>query len=124
MELTDETPEKEKHIIHKLDICVKKLQLNSKDSLKVTQAFLDGLRTSKYRNVELNYDSDATVVYWPLESDNYTKQDKFVITDKNKELNMKPKRRIIRAHPSRGGFVVSIHSVCKRRDRTYVGCKV
>ena len=113
MELTDETPEKEKHIIHKLDICVKKLQLNSKDSIKVTQAFLDGLQTSKYRNVEPNYD---IVLYWPLESDKYTKQEKLVITDKNKELDMKPKRRIIRAHPSRGGFVVSIHGVCKRRN--------
>ena len=77
-----------------------------------------------YHFVTENYDSDATVVYWPLESDNYTKQDKFVITDKNKELDMKPKRRIIRAHPSRGGFVVSIHGVCKRRNQTYVGCKV
>ena len=80
-ELTDETPEKEKHIIHKLDICVKKLQVNSRDSIKVTQAFLDRLPTSKYRNVEPNYDSDATVVYWPLELDNDTKQDKFVITE-------------------------------------------
>ena len=36
-ELTDETLEKDKHIIHKLDICVEKLQLNSRDS--ITQAF-------------------------------------------------------------------------------------
>ena len=36
----------------------------------------------------------------------------------------KPAKCLVRAHPSRGGFKISVHSVKQRCNRTYLGCKL
>ena len=44
----------------------------------------------------------------------------------NRELKTpdKPKRRLIKAHPSQGGFSISVHGVKKQKSQTYLMCKI
>ena len=81
------------------------------------------LPKSKYSVLETEYDSDKTVTYYPLFEELPKKVHEI-------ELNLgikapkKPKRRLIKEHPLRGGFLISVHGVKKHKSCTYLVCKI
>ena len=99
-------------------------QLSLKDTVCVTPELLQKLPTSFYRDKPVDYDSEETVPYWPIDYEPKPNIDKTKTTSEGCKLPKKPVKRLIRAHPSRGGFVVSVHGVRKQRTLTYVGCKI
>ena len=68
------------------------------------------------------YDSDETVVYYPLKSD-LPKIPKEVLLKEGSKI-IKPTKQVIKAHPSRRGFNISVHGVRRRQCRTYLKCKI
>ena len=68
------------------------------------------------------YDSDETVLYFPIKEELPIKP-KVVLINKGTKL-IKPAKHLIRAHPSKGGFKISVHGVKQRCNRTYLGCKI
>ena len=68
------------------------------------------------------YDSDETVLYFPMKED-LPKKPKEVLINKGTELT-RPAKCLIRAHPSRCGFKILVHGIKWRHNRTYLGCKI
>ena len=95
--------------------------------VKVTSEMLSKLPKSKYRSRGTVYDSDETVLYYPVDDDKPYKAQE-VLLDEGINMSVKPKRWVIKAHPSCGGFSISVHGVRKRKSRTCLdwkerGCK-
>ena len=71
----------------------------------------------KYTEEQVDdYDSDKTELYYPLEKDK-TRQSWALLLNKGTKISnvTKPRKQVIRAHPSWGCFKISVHGVLKRR---------
>ena len=68
----------------------------------------------------VDYDSDKTEDYWPLEHS--TVFEPILVSELKKAV--KTLKRKIRSKPSKGGFNISVHGVKKCKRRTYLSCKV
>ena len=119
-------------------IYVHKLNLRNLTSIKLSPDMLrklhvpvdyDSDKTEDYWPLEnstviepipVNYDSDKTEIYWPLE---YPTRFEPLLILKPKKVVKSPKRKI-RSKPSKGGFNISVHGVKKRKRRSYLSCKV
>ena len=86
---------------------------------------LASLPKSKYKSSEVGtdydsdktevyYDSDKTEIYYPIEEDKL-KPKCVLLLNKGIKVNHfnKPKKHLICAHPSRGGFQISVHELLK-----------
>ena len=73
-----------------------------------------------FEPIPVNYDSDKTEIYWPLE---YPTRSEPLRILKPKKV-VKSRKRKIRSKPSKGGFNISVHGVKKRKRRSYLSCKV
>ena len=100
-------------------INVHKLDLKNACSIKLSPELLKKL------DDKIDYDSDKTEDYWPMEEDHSTK---FRAVSVNKPANVKdikaPLKRIIRSKLSKDGFKYSIHGMKKHRGHTYLSCKI
>ena len=97
-------------------VCVNvhKLNLGTLTSIRLSPDVLRKL------HVSVDYDSDKTEDYWPLEdSPDY---EPILVSEPGKVVKT-PKRRI-RSKPSKGGFTISVHGVKKGKRRTYLSCKI
>ena len=85
-----------------------KLDLKNACSIKLSPELLKKL------DDKIDYDSDKTEDYWPMEEEHSTKFRAVLV---NKPTNVKdikaPPKRIIRSKPSKRGFKYSIHSIEK-----------
>ena len=75
-----------------------------------------------YRHV-VDYDSDATMDYYPIVENKSTKAVE-ILLDKGKESLSKPHKRLIQVYPFKCRLAISIHGIKRRKSRTYLGCKV
>ena len=73
-------------------------------------------------HVSVDYDSDKTKDYWPLDQEHSPDFEPILVSEPEKAVKT-PKRRI-RSKPSKGGFSMSVHGVKKQKRRTYLSCKV
>ena len=73
-----------------------------------------------FEPIPVNYDSDKTEIYWPLE---YPTRSEPLRILKPKKV-VKSQKRKIRSKPSKGGFNISVHGVKKCKRRSYLSCKV
>ena len=58
----------------------------------------------KYNLPEPEYDSDETIAYYPV-SEDLSKKAHEIVLNPGLKAPEKPKRRLIKVHPSRGGFL-------------------
>ena len=93
---------------------VHKLNLRTLTSIKLSPEMLRKLQ------VPIDYDSDKTKDYWPLEHS--TAFEPILVSEPKKAV--KTLKRRIRSKPSKGGFNISVHGVKKCKRRTYLSCKV
>ena len=91
---------------------VNKLEFNINDTVKVMEEMLIKLPKSKYKQHKDNYDSDETNAYYPV-SKYMPKKAHEILLEQGLKAPIKPKRRLIKAHPSWGGFSISVHGVRK-----------
>ena len=70
----------------------------------------------------VDYDSDKTEDYWPLDHEHSTVFEPILVSELKKAV--KTLKRRIRSKPSKGGFNISVHGVKKCKRRTYLSCKV
>ena len=123
-------------VLLNLQVKVKKFELNIGEMFKVTKLMLASLPESKYKSSEVGtdydsdktevyYDSDKTEIYYPIEADKL-KPKHVLLLNKGIKVNHlnNPKKCLIHAHPSRGGFQISVHGLLKWCTQTYVGCKI
>ena len=100
---------------------IKKMEHNIGETFKVTKLMLASLPESKYKSSEVGtdydsdktevyYDSDKTEIYYPIEEDKLKPKCVLLLNKviKVNHLN-KPKKCLIPAHPSRGGFQIFVH---------------
>ena len=99
----------------KVTIKVNKLDISINDTVKVTEEMLMRLPKSKYNLHEYSYDSDETIAYYPV-SDDMPKKAHEVVLNPGLKAPDKPKRRLIKAHLSQGGFLMSVHGVKKQKS--------
>ena len=117
---------------------VHKLNLRTLTSIKLSPEMLrklhvpvdyDSDKTEDYWPLEhstmiepipVYYDSDKTENYWPLEHP--TMFEPILISEPKKAV--KTLKRRIRSKPSKGGFNILVHGVKKCKRRTYLSCKV
>ena len=95
---------------------VHKLNLGTLTSIRLSPDLLRKL------HVSVDYDSDKTKDYWPLDQEHSLDFEPILVSEPEKAVEM-PKRRI-RSKPSKGGFSISVHGVKKWKRRTYLSCKV
>ena len=95
---------------------VHKLNLGTLSSIKLNPDLLRKL------HVTVNYDSDKTKEYWPIDNDQPSNFEPISVS-KSKKAMETPKRKI-KSKPSKGCFSFSVHGVKKRKRRTYLSCKV
>ena len=93
---------------------VHKLNLGMLTSIRLSSDMLRKL------HVSVDYDSDKTEDYWPLE---HSLDFEPILVSEPGKVVKTPKRRI-RSKPSKGGFTISVHGVKKWKRRTYLSCKV
>ena len=93
---------------------VHKLNLRTLTSIKLSPEMLRKL------HVPVDYDSDKTKDYWPLEHS--TVFEPILVSEPKKAV--KTLKRRVRSKPSKGGFNISVHGVKKYKRRTYLSCKV
>ena len=120
----------------KLQVKIKRLDLSPKDYVTVMKLTMASLPNSKYKLSRTSphhdsrkdvddYDSDKTEIYYPTEEDTLASKHAVLL---NRGIGVthlgKPKKHLICADPSRGGFKISVHGLVKRRTRTYIGCKI
>ena len=109
-----------------LKIELTKVNLDKGALILVPQDFLDNLPRERHHESDSDetiiYDSDETVVYHPLNSD-LPKIHKEVLLKEGSKI-IKPTKQVIKAHPSRGGFNISVHGVRRMQCRTYLKCKI
>ena len=73
-------------------------------------------------HVPVDYDSDKTEDYWPLDHGHSTVFEPILVSEPEKAVETLKRR--IRSKPSKGGFNISVHGVKKHKRRTYLSCKV
>ena len=95
---------------------VHKLNLGMLTSIRLSPDMLRKL------HVSVDYDSDKTKDYWPLDQEHSLDFEPILVSEPKKAVKT-PKRRI-RSRPSKGGFSISVHGVKKWKRRTYLSCKV
>ena len=93
-----------------------KLNLGTLSSIKLNPDLLQKL------HVTVDYDSNKTKEYWPMDNDQSPNFEPILVSKPKKAMET-PKRKI-KSKPSKGGFSFSVHSVKKRKRRTYLSCKV
>ena len=93
---------------------VHKLNLGMLTSIRLSPDMLRKL------HVSVDYDSDKTENYWPLE---HSPDFEPILVSEPGKVVKTPKRRI-RSKPSKGGLTISVHGVKKQKRRTYLSCKV
>ena len=93
---------------------VHKLNLRTLTSIKLSPEMLQKL------HIPVDYDSDKTEDYWPLEHS--TVFEPILVSEPKKAV--KTLKRRIRSKPSKGGFNILVHGVKKHKRRTYLSCKV
>ena len=98
----------------KATIEVNKLDISINDTVKVMEEMLMKLPKSKYNHHEYDYDSDETIAYYLVSNDMQKKAHKVVLNQGLKAPD-KPKRRLIKAHSSWGGFSILVHGVKKQK---------
>ena len=87
--------------------------------MKVTKLMLASLPEPKYKYTKEqvdDYNSNKTELYHLLEKDK-TRQSWALLLNKGTKISnvTKPSKQVIHAHPSQGGFKISVHGVLKRR---------
>ena len=105
-------------LVIKLD----KIKVHKTETVTVMQEMMDKFPPIGYQHV-VDYDSDATVDYYPIIENKPTKAVE-ILLDKGKESLSKLHKRLIQAYPSKCGFAISIHGIKRRKSRTFLGCKV
>ena len=123
-------------VLPNLQVKIKRLELNFRESIKVTKLMLAFLPESKYKSSEAtsgndsekiddNYDNDKTEIYYPTKEDKPTPKHALVPNKGIKVTHFnKTKKCLIHAHPSWGSFKISVHGLVKCRTRTYIRCKI
>ena len=97
-------------------VYVHKLNLGTLSSIKLNPDLLRKL------HVTVDYDSDKTEEYWPMDNDQSPNFEPILVSKPKKAMET-PKRKI-KSKPSKGGFSFSVHGVKKCKRRTYLSCKV
>ena len=95
-------------------VYVHKLNLGTLSSIKLNPDLLKKL------HVTVDYNSDKTKEYWPMDNDQSFEP---ILVSKPKKVMETPKRKI-KSKPSKGGFSYFVHGVKKCKRRTYLSCKV
>ena len=93
-----------------------KLNLGTLSSIKLNPDLLRKL------HVTVDYDSDKTKEYWPMDNDQ-SPNFELILVSKPKKA-METQKRKIKSKPSKGSFSFSVHGVKKCKRRTYLSCKV
>ena len=86
---------------------VHKLNLGMLASIRLSPDMLREL------HVSVDYDSDKTEDYWPLDQEHSPDFEPILVPEPEK-AEKTPKRRI-RSKPSKGGFSISVHGVKKQK---------
>ena len=97
-------------------VYVHKLNLGTLSSIKLNPDLLRKL------HVTVDYDSDKTEEYWPMDNDQLLNLEPILVSKPKKAMEI-PKRKI-KSNPSKGSFSFSVHGVKKCKKRTYLSCKV
>ena len=82
----------------------------TKDSLEKLKSPNDG------------YDSDETIIYYPGREVKPKKPK--LLGEECGKLMPTVVKQLIRAHPSKTGFQISLHGIRQKKKRTYVGCRI
>ena len=101
-----------------LKIKLTRIELDEKGAVEMTKELQEKIATPS----KDNYESDKTVLYFPIK-ENLPRKPKVILVNRGKTLT-KPAKHLIRAHPSRARFKISIYGVKHRKNRTYIGCKI
>ena len=99
-----------------LKVSLIRLDVDEYGNVKWTKDLLEKLKSS---NEE--YNSDETIIYHPARVIR-SKPDKTKYVEP--EHGTTVPKQLIRAHPSRAGFRISVHGIRCKKKRTYLACKI